>query len=245
MADRTTVLLFLFLVALLFILWFMPTSRPAPEGTKLDPNVGKELNRFQETIKKFVNSMGEMEKRLDNLEVNVQNIQKKQESFQVNSVNPQISKRQSQEPVNHDAEKEPVDHDTEKEQKSEAPDFIGEIRRNNNCFDSAEHGFDGAIEVFECHKQGRNQEFQLYGNKIRHKQWCLVAEKAEEGQAVLLGNCGDNNPLQKWQYQDKLIKSAEMNFCMRNKFGRGVVSLAECNTEDDSQKWDLEKKYGT
>lgn len=33
-----------------------------------------------------------------------------------------------------------------------------------------------------------------------------------------------------------------MDFCMKNKFGRGAVTLTECNTEDESQKWVLEKK---
>ena len=33
-----------------------------------------------------------------------------------------------------------------------------EIKQNNNyCLDSAEHGLDETVEVFECHKQGRNQ----------------------------------------------------------------------------------------
>ena len=64
-------------------------------------------------MKKFVNSMGEMEQRLEKLEVNVQNVQKKQESFHVNS---EVNSRQRQEPVNHDAENE---------QEANTPDFVG------------------------------------------------------------------------------------------------------------------------
>lgn len=71
------------------------------------------VQRFQDTMKKFVNSMGEMEQRLEKLEVNVQNVQKKQESFHVNS---EVNSRQRQEPVNHDAENE---------QEANTPDFVG------------------------------------------------------------------------------------------------------------------------
>ena len=39
--------------------------------------------RFQETVKKFVKSMGDMQQRLGNLEDKVEQIQQKQESFHV------------------------------------------------------------------------------------------------------------------------------------------------------------------
>lgn len=35
--------------------------------------------------------------------------------------------------------------------------LIREIKRDNYCFDSVEHGLGGVIELWECHKQGRNQ----------------------------------------------------------------------------------------
>ena len=60
--------------------------------------------RFQATVKKFVKSMGDMEQRLQTLENNVENIQKKQESFHVNQ---QKDNRRERQPVNKLAKQDP------------------------------------------------------------------------------------------------------------------------------------------
>ena len=180
--------------------------------------------------------MGDMQQRLGSLEDKIEQIQQKQESFHV-----------PQQKDNNIKERQAVDSnaklDVQHKREVEFAHFVGEIKRDNYCLDSAEHGLHGIIEIWECHKQGRNQEFQVEDGNIRHKAWCLAIAKPEEGENVVLKDCNDKNSLLEWDYHDHTLKAGNTNFCMTNKSNSGAVSVVVCNAKDPTQQWQLERSF--
>ena len=180
--------------------------------------------------------MGDMQQRLGNLEDKIEQIQQKQETFH-------IPKQEDTNIKERQAVESRANLDVQHKKEVEFANFVGEIKRDNYCLDSAEHDLHGTIEIWECHKQGRNQEFQVEDGNIRHKAWCLAIAKPEERENVVLKECNDEDSLLEWDYRDHTLKAGNTNFCMTNKRNSRAVSVVVCNAKDPRQQWQLERSF--
>ncbi|XP_028396253.1 polypeptide N-acetylgalactosaminyltransferase 2-like [Dendronephthya gigantea] len=225
--KKTQVILLFLAIILVIILLQMQSPRRPSELLKSEYEAKQELERFQETVRKFVKSKAEMEQRLEKIEINQNTVMRLMDRLDGNSQNESAVTQANKVEGEHEKEVDPFN-------------LTGEIKRGDHCFDSAAQGLGGIIKTYKCHKKSRNQKFRMENGSIKHKRWCLAVKVLTKGEFIKLRNCGDKRYLQKWSFQDKFIKAANRNFCMSEKLGSAsAVALAICDENDETQKWDL------